>query len=357
MNKRLGAKGGRTAFLLLWGVSMLLLTFQLWIPEFYHSFKGPYAVKLVLATEAATVIGFLALGGVKRDFLGTFHSFLCRHRLDTPQGSVLFTGALMLVCGTIGLAGNASIDDTVNWLAMGRRIFLVLSVLYLMGRGLPDRVQLERCLPWRLAQTALLCLLSKLLFGFATAFYTTAFFGLADLLGLFSIAAQKRSRGLWLRTLTGCALPLLLCIGAAIGYKVIFAPEILDWQRRMVFGTAPRCYSLGSFAEALHESGGRGYLCLSLYVLIAVCTVGVLLVPLRGCLNRLQADAATLLGLAFLFMVTCALPQYILNAELCARLLPFATSDCVLLTAFLGNSILMNCEKETEENESDYSVS
>lgn len=353
MNKKLGVKGGRTAFLLLWGVSMLLLTFQLWIPEFYHSFKGSYAVKLVLAAEAATVIGFLALGGVKRDFLGTFHSFLCRHRLDTPQGSVLFTGALMLVCGAIGLAGNASIDDTVNWLAMGRRIFLVLSVLYLMGRGLPDRAQLEHCLPWRLAQTALLCLLSKLLFGgFAASFYSAAFHGLADLLGLFSIAAQKSSRGLWLRTLTGCTLPLLLCIGVTIGYKAVFAPEVLDWQRRMVLGTAPHCYSLGSFAEALRESGSRGYLSLSLYVLITVCTVGVLLVPLRGCLNRLQADATALLGLAFLFMVTCVLPQYILNAELIARLLPFATSDCVLLTVFLGNSILITCEKETE-NESD----
>ena len=89
MSKKIGARDGKLAFFLLWGVSMLLLTFRFWIPGFYHSVEGSHAVKLVLAAEAATVIGFLALGGVKRDYLGTFHSFLCRHRLDTPQGSVL----------------------------------------------------------------------------------------------------------------------------------------------------------------------------------------------------------------------------------------------------------------------------
>lgn len=352
MRKIHGVRGGRLAFLLLWIVSAVLLTFQLWLPEYRHSAAGVRAVRLVICAQVAAALGFHVLACIRRDFLGTFNAFLRRHKLLTAQASLLFMSALLFICGLISLAGSAGIEDAFNLAALGRRSFLTLSALYLMGRGLPDRTQLNRCLPWRLAQAIVLCLLSKLLFGgFAAAFYVSIFFAVGDFLALLALPGTKRSPGLWAKVLAGCVLPVLLCIGTSIGFKAVFQVEILDWQIRMLCGIAPHCYSLGGFAEALRESGSRGYLLLLLYVCIAVCTSGFLLIALRSCLNRLQRNAVVLLGSLFVIMVLIAATQYILHAELLTRLLPFAAFDCVLLTAFLGNSVLINCEMEKDNED------
>lgn len=139
MRKIHGIRGGRLAFLLLWIVSAVLLTFQLWLPEYRHSAAGVRAVRLVICAQVAAALGFHVLACIRRDFLGTFNAFLRRHKLLTAQASLLFMSALLFICGLISLAGSAGIEDAFNLAALGRRSFLTLSALYLMGRGLPDR--------------------------------------------------------------------------------------------------------------------------------------------------------------------------------------------------------------------------
>lgn len=341
-------KQRRAVYILLGVLVSVLQTFPLWLAE-YRRFSGSDAIKATLGTVIVTALVFYALAGQKHDWLTALHRYIQTNRLYMPKASCLLMVSLCLMFGLCGFLLRAANDSVMNWISVCRRVFLLLSALYLIARGLPDKAELSKALTWRIVQSLLLCVFSKIAFGgFAAAFYVTAFYALGDLLALRSVPGAKRSAGLWLKTLAGCALPLLICVAAAIGWKAVFSPEVLDWQVRMVMQTAPKCYGLGMLCTAIQQSGETGYLLLSAYGLLPLLAAVLLLTAGSSLLDRLQTEAVGLMALMFAFVVLCTLVQVLLDAELIMRILPFVTFEAVLLTALPAQSVLTGGREETD---------